>query len=56
MADTVAGFVLESRDENFIRGWVSSEDTLNQVIEAHSIHTGCQFVSWYVKRFSNPRC
>lgn len=36
MADTVAVFV-EREDEKFLRGWVSSEEILQQVIEAHSI-------------------
>jgi hypothetical protein len=35
-------------DEEYIGGWVSTEEELNRELEAHSIHTGTLYVSWYV--------
>lgn len=46
MAHTVKSFHVIERTEKHIKGWVSSEDDVNAVIEAHSIDTGSQFVTW----------
>ena len=45
---TIPGFNILSSSPSFVKGWVRSEEILQEVIDLHSIHTLSQFVSWFV--------
>jgi hypothetical protein len=46
MVEAVEGFTLIEKSNELLKGWVSSEEALQEVLEAHAIQTGSNFVSW----------